>query len=229
MYHKMSDDLIAGGLGGVVKTLIAQPFDTLKVRKQCSNRSPIGFKGLYKGIAFPMLSNTIFQGVSLSLQRQINDRIDNHGLAGAVTGAICCVFTCPLDSWKVARQNRSRVLLRNAYRGFFSSMLRESVASGAFFVSYGNLLRMTNNTTVAGGLGGLTATLVSLPIDTIKTRLQSGQSMHQAVSKGSYNAGMQYVVIKAILTNAACYFVYGHVREMLIRAKNKKDGKEKAT
>ena len=213
----MSNDLIAGCLGGMVKTLIAQPFDTLKVRHQCRATYPLTFTGLYRGMAFPMLSNTVFQGLSLSIQRRINDKIDNHGLAGALTGAICCAFTCPLDSWKVARQNRDKVLLRNAYRGMCSSIMRESVASCAFFATYGKLQRMTGNTTAAGAIGGLTATLVSLPLDTVRTRLQAGQPIRTAIGNGQYHAGFHFVVMKALMTNAACYFVYGHIRDRLTK------------
>ena len=208
----MADDLIAGAFGGIAKTLIAQPFDTMKVRRQCNISSPITFPGLYKGVPFPMISNTLFQGVSLAVQQEIQVRVKNHGLAGAITGAICCLFTCPLDSWKVAHQNRSPILLRNAYRGLGSAVLRESIASGAFFVSFGNLQKVTGNTTLAGALGGLTATLVSLPLDTVKTRLQAGQSLQMAMHQQKFAAGVHYVILKAVLTNAACYYVYGSLR-----------------
>lgn len=204
--------MIAGAVGGIAKTFIAQPFDTMKVRRQCNVSSPITVPGLYQGVSFPLVSNTIFQGVSLAIQREINSRVNNHGLAGALTGAVCCIFTCPLDSWKVARQSRTPLLLRNAYRGFGSTVIRESVASSAFFLSFGNLQRLTGNTTIAGALGGLTATLVSLPLDTVKTRLQAGQPLRMALGQRQYIAGMQYVVMKALLTNAACYYVYGNLK-----------------
>lgn len=196
----MADEFIAGALGGVAKTMLAQPLDTMKTLTQC-NRPIVGPGQLYRGVMFPLVNNTVFQAASLGIEAKLHKVVPVHAVAGALTGAICCAFSCPLDSWKVARQNGSRVMLRNAYRGLIPAIARESVASAVFFAAFGSLRRTTSNTTMSGAAAGLCATLVSLPIDTVKTRIQAGSSFKAAFAGRHYSAGLQYVVVKALLTN----------------------------
>lgn len=210
----MADEVIAGALGGVAKTLLAQPLDTLKTLHQC-NQPAVGARALYRGVMFPLLSNTVFQGASLGIESKLHGLIPVHAIAGALTGAICCVFSCPLDSWKVAKQSGGPVVLRNAYRGLGPTIARESIASATFFTAFGNLRRVTGNTTLSGAAAGLCATLVTLPIDTIKTRMQAGSTFKAAMGCRHYSAGLHFVIVKALLTNAACYCVYAHAQRRM--------------
>lgn len=210
----MADDFIAGALGGVAKTLLAQPLDTLKTLHQC-NRPAVGARGLYSGVMFPLLSNTVFQGASLGIESRLHALVPIHAIAGGLTGAICCVFSCPMDSWKVARQSGGRVVFRNAYRGLGPTIARESIASATFFTAFGGLRRITGNTTVSGTVAGLCATLITLPVDTVKTRMQAGSTFKAAMGCRHYSAGLHFVVIKALLTNAACYCVYAHAQRRM--------------
>ena len=198
----------------MAKTLLAQPLDTLKTLHQC-NRPVVGPLKLYRGVMFPLLSNTVFQGASLGIESKLHGFVRIHAIAGALTGAICCAFSCPLDSWKIARQSGNRVLIRNAYRGLGPTIARESIASATFFATFGGLRRVTGNTTLSGAAAGLCATLITIPIDTVKTRMQAGSSFNAALGCRHYSAGLQYVVIKALLTNAACYCVYAHAQNRM--------------
>ncbi len=210
----MCDEFVAGALGGVAKTLLAQPLDTLKTLHQCG-RPMVGPVALYRGVMFPLVSNTVFQGASLGIESKLHKILPIHAIAGALTGALCCAFSCPLDSWKVARQSGGRVVLRNAYRGLGPTVARESIASATFFMAFGGLRRVTGNTTLSGAAAGLCATLITLPIDTVKTRMQAGSTFKAALGGGHYSAGLHFVVIKALLTNAACYCVYAHAQRRM--------------
>ena len=216
----MADEFIAGALGGVAKTLLAQPLDTLKTLKQC-NGPAVGPVGLYRGVMFPLINNTVFQAASLGIESRLHGIIPVHAIAGALTGAVCCSFSCPMDSWKVARQNGGRVVLRNAYRGLLPTIARESIASATFFTAFGTLRHATGNTTLSGAAAGLCATLVTLPVDTVKTRMQAGSTFQSALAGRQYSAGLQYVIVKALMTNAACYCVYARAQSRIKSSKNR--------
>ena len=75
---------------------------------------------------------------------------------------------------------------------------------------------MIKNDFIYGLFGGLTGTIISHPFDTIKTRIQSGQSIShlEAIKYGNLWAGYRYCAMRAILTNSIGWSVYEFAKGM---------------
>ncbi|KAL5513443.1 hypothetical protein ACEPAH_3842 [Sanghuangporus vaninii] len=168
-------DFIAGTVAGVAGLTIAHPFDTVKVRLQnpevsSKYRSTFHafstvireerFRGLYKGIASPMLScaplnGLVFASYHSFMRMQLKHpdhepTIQQIGLAGVGTGIVSSSITCPIELIKIRQQNivdrqpsaREVALdiirkngIRGLYRGIVPTALRD-FGYGAYFATY---------------------------------------------------------------------------------------------
>eukprot|EP00992_Anisonema_acinus_P008992 TRINITY_DN5184_c0_g1_i1.p1 TRINITY_DN5184_c0_g1~~TRINITY_DN5184_c0_g1_i1.p1 ORF type:complete len:278 (+),score=15.34 TRINITY_DN5184_c0_g1_i1:58-891(+) len=124
--------------------------------------------------------------------------------------------------------------IRALYRGAGATLIRDIPASSAWFGAY----EITKNTfasdpknpsiaisVVGGGLAGMGAWLVSLPLDGIKTRLQasSGQKSLLAAAGEIYKEGgliafyrgLGPALVRAMPANAACFACKDTVMKLL--------------
>ena len=94
-------------------------------------------------------------------------------------------------SWDVIRQSFHRSGIRSLWRGVGWTVARDGVGCGCFFYSiafFQQLLTPLNESPtfgtqiVSGGLAGLSYWIVALPIDSIKTWVQSGELQATSVS-----------------------------------------------
>ncbi|KAL5531173.1 hypothetical protein ACEPAG_4049 [Sanghuangporus baumii] len=168
-------DFIAGTVAGVAGLTIAHPFDTVKVRFQnpeisSKYRSTFHafstvireerFRGLYKGIASPMLScaplnGLVFASYHSFMRMQLKHpdhepTIRQIGLAGVGAGIVSSSITCPIELIKIRQQNivdrqasaREVALdivrkngIRGLYRGIVPTAMRD-FGYGAYFATY---------------------------------------------------------------------------------------------
>ncbi|EJD00003.1 carnitine/acyl carnitine carrier [Fomitiporia mediterranea MF3/22] len=168
-------DFIAGTVAGVAGLTIAYPFDTVKVRLQSPGisskyRSTFHafstivreehFKGLYKGIASPMIScaplnGLVFASYRFFMRLQLAHADDvptitQIGFAGIGSGITASLITCPIELIKIRQQNIvdrqsstrmvaadlfRRTGVRGLYRGLVPTALRD-VGYGAYFATY---------------------------------------------------------------------------------------------
>ncbi|XP_043224964.1 solute carrier family 25 member 45-like [Amphibalanus amphitrite] len=123
-------DFAAGWAGGSLGILCGHPLDTIKVRQQALLVSPLrcltatlrheGARGLFKGLAFPLVSagavNSVFFGVYYNCLRHLNSGGGGGGAeaplrhvaaAGALGGLAQLAVAVPVDLVKIQLQTRT--------------------------------------------------------------------------------------------------------------------------
>lgn len=173
--------MVSGGLGGICCVLVGHPFDTIKVRQQtltgttnstfdCVKKTITneGIRGLYKGMATPLLAVAPIFALSFSSYRISTDLIlqaTNHKKklfaefwGGAFSGLFTTVLLAPGERIKCLLQTQGIISsklyrgpmdcakklyraggMANIYRGAGATLLRDVPASGLYFVTYETL------------------------------------------------------------------------------------------
>jgi solute carrier family 25 (mitochondrial carnitine/acylcarnitine transporter), member 20/29 len=193
------EDYLKGSVSGIAQIISGHPFDTIKVLKQ----NNITFKftnisSLYKGIAFPMISNSVIIGSQFYLYH-------NHSslLAGIISGLI----VAPVDYMKIQKQtikNYKYKLVRPL--GINITILRESIAIPIYFNTYYYLNDKTNMPFLSGGITGVLSWLVPYPVDTIKSRMQNGMSFEKSLKLGTYWKGLRFCLLRAFIVNGIGFY-----------------------
>ena len=121
---------------------------------------------------------------------------------------------------------RKKYGFMSLYKGWFSSMLRNSITISTRFVIYDYLKKNTNNNSMINGfLSGLVSSIISHPIDTIKTNIQTNnktisfyQSTLDIYKKGnlmSFTNGIFPRVIRVSIAQAIVFSSYEKIKLFL--------------
>ncbi|KAL6605646.1 mitochondrial carrier domain-containing protein [Neocallimastix sp. 'constans'] len=119
---------ISATSASVVGTLVGYPFDSIKTRMQTYNYGKMtncikltyrseGVRGFFRGVCPPLVTVSIVKSISFSIYNRSKDFIDRfydskslYGLtvsssaAGAVSGYVSAIISCPLELIKMQRQ-----------------------------------------------------------------------------------------------------------------------------
>ena len=211
-------DLIVSGLmSGVVKTIISHPFDTVKTWKQnCSLNTPkFTIPNLYRGIKYPFFQNSIVVCTTLSTNEYFKRKTDNIIMSSFLSGVITTIITCPLDTLKIAEQQHlKRVFnfteMMKMYKNLPISLVRKVTGNVIFFTTYNETKKNNLPYFVSGSLAGCASWSVTYPVDTIKTRMQTGlyNSIGDAIKERKLYRGFGICITRAILVNGCGLFVY---------------------
>ncbi|XP_076287943.1 mitochondrial carnitine/acylcarnitine carrier protein-like [Lasioglossum baleicum] len=166
--------------------------------------------------------------------------------AGLISGASTTIITVPAERIKCllqlqvdhARYNGFMDCgiklwkhggIRNLYVGTTATFLRDVPATGLYFFAYEEIMRAVVNDSdnvtwqplLAGGCAGVINWVVSMPFDTMKSKMQTAslgkypqglRSVYVDITRkdgfvGLYR-GISPVLIRAFPANAACFWVY---------------------
>lgn len=206
------EGFVAGSISGFFQILIGHPFDTYKIWLQTGEKNR-KIRYLYNGIKYPLytncLVNSILFGTSYSLEKYIN----NPFITGFITGIATSFICCPVELLKIKRQ----CLLPNPssisqwYRGFNITLLRESISCSLYIGIYDYCYKREKyNSFISGGIAGVSSWLFTHPIDTIKTRIQSGQI--NTINQGLYSKhlwkGLSFTIVRALMVNSIGFYIY---------------------
>ncbi|OQR94012.1 mitochondrial carnitine/acylcarnitine carrier protein [Achlya hypogyna] len=172
---EIAKDLNAGTIGGVAGIVAGHPLDTIKVKlqTQCHTSShgilssvrtiaaSEGFRGFYKGMLSPILSNAPINAVVFAIYGQVSrvflqDKKEltpgEQFIAGAAAGLFQVSFAAPAELVKITMQvnkypaSYSSIScmkdiiksqgVKGLYRGWQLNMLRDVPAFGSYFYSY---------------------------------------------------------------------------------------------
>jgi len=230
-----------------------------------------GFRGLYKGVTAPLTAVTPMYSLCF-LGYEFGKRIftteetytNLNLLPIAAAGATSAIFSTPIQApqerikcvmqvQKSTKYNGSldcgRKLytqggIMSVYRGFWSTMARDGLASAFYFSSYEYLKRSfassdgsisTTGTLCAGGFAGMLNWLFAIPIDTLKSKLQvapDGKYPHGIRSvfidvmrndgAATLFRGLGPIMLRAFPANAACFLGYETAMKVIYWVKSNK-------
>ena len=200
-------DFLAGLSSGIAQTLIGHPLDTIKTNKQ----NNIKVKGnLYKGLKYPLVSNSLLVGIQFDLYYRYNS---------IIAGIVSSVIITPLDHFKISRQNKIKTdfygMIKNFKKGYPITVTREPMALSIYFGTYDYMKYKINyHPLISGGVAGALSWLFTYPIDTIKTRVQSNISFKQAIMTKNYWNGINIALSRAFIVNGVGFYVAENVKKI---------------
>mmetsp|Transcript_72008 Transcript_72008/g.135828 ORF Transcript_72008/g.135828 Transcript_72008/m.135828 type:complete len:349 (-) Transcript_72008:234-1280(-) len=188
--------LVAGSAGGFFNTVVGHPLDTVKVRLQMGNKTAL-WGGLYAGVGSRM-AGVVPDWIACYSGYTLGKRIEYplwvpssvcSFAAGCIAGFMGGLVLCPFDAVKITAQSRGMSTRqavnflgpKGLFSGFGATMVWSVPSQGVFYLAYDNALRQRHDHSftscvVAGGLAGCAEWALVLPLDTVKTRVQSGTS-----------------------------------------------------
>lgn len=184
---------LPGVISGILQSFIGHPLDTIKVLKQ-TNKT-IKMNQLFNGFIPILLSNSIITGI------QFYSYENSHPI---LMGLYSALLVTPTDYYKIQKQITGKYKMEFP-RGFNITFLRETIALNFYFRCY-NYLEKKVNVFVAGGISGSGSWLLSYCIDTIKTRIQMGETFKNAIKMKQFYNGLSHCLIRGFLVNAVGFY-----------------------
>lgn len=202
------ESYIAGFVSGIVQTLVGHPLDTLKVSKQNNTQLNLNPKTLYRGVLYPLSTNSIICSINFGVYNQMKEYYPTV-IAGAISGIPIGILITPVELYKTNRQ-LSIPINCHAWKGLSTCLLREIPAFAIYFQTYEYMKKKDYGTLVSGGVAGTLCWVGTYPMDVIKTRVQSGRSktIIDAVRMGQFNKGFSYCIARGCIVNAMGFYAY---------------------
>lgn len=157
----ISNDLIAGGIGGIAGIIVGHPFDSIKVRYQMAATTALevqqfSISSLFRGIGAPITTASLVNAsifMTYGESSRVFDRYvnDNNGLkqisCGTFTGIVSSIILCPTELVKIKMQTQINEA-ETAYRSSFH-------AARSIFANHGiqGLYRGFVATSIRQGIG----------------------------------------------------------------------------
>ena len=212
----------SGIISGCIHTIIGFPFDTLKSFKQSLiNTNNIKEVLYFKGVLYPVLQSSLMSSITFGSKKYFEKNNDKN-TSNFYTGLISSVICTPLDKFKIARQFNINYSLNiknifYSFNNFYIVALRELPAQYLYFSTYDYLRKNNLSIFLSGSISGVISWVVTYPIDTIKTRIQSNKSKNiiHAYKKGNLFAGIQLCVLRAFIVNGVNFSVYEYIITIL--------------
>ena len=179
------NEFLHGTIGGMTGVLLSHPFDTIKTRLQSkkahSIREAVLQKKLYSGLLPPLFGVMLEKSIVFGSYDQAMKNGWHPLVSGMFGGAMSTLIVTPIDSIKIALQNKTTVPLlywNSFYRGFLPTLFRETPGFGIYFSTYSYLSRYNVENKsykhfLFGCASGAAAWLFIYPSDLVKTRMQS--------------------------------------------------------
>ena len=205
------DAYLAGLTSGIVQTIIGHPLDTMKTWSQTNYKinNSYSLKNLYRGVKYPIISTSFISALTFGVYKNVYDKTNNQYIAGFTAGSIGGIFITPLELLKVSAQENINHG-NNMFRGLIPTLLREIPAFTIYFSTYHNLREYNINVLLSGGIAGLSSWLLTYPLDTIKTRIQTNKakSIRDAIKIGGLWKGFRYCAVRSMLVNSIGFYTY---------------------
>jgi solute carrier family 25 (mitochondrial carnitine/acylcarnitine transporter), member 20/29 len=212
------DSFASGCVSGFSQILIGHPLDTYKTWLQNGSQIPrLKFSTLYRGIRYPLLSNCVLNGILFGTNSILTNKVSNQWISGGITG-IATTFICtPMELYKIRRQCQV-ANTTNIFHGFTPTLAREILSCSIYFGTYHYLYHTNDFSSFwAGGIAGVACWGLVHPIDTVKTKIQSGYStdIRSALKSGGLWTGVGFSCTRAFLVNSIGFWVFQNTLEYL--------------
>jgi len=197
-------------VNGVIQTVVGHPLDSLKTWKQSNLKVLLSVKSIYRGVSYPLLTNSILNHVQFNL---MDNKKNSFYLNSFYTSLFSGLFLSPIEYFKIRKQNNLKISFPT---GTGITILREIPGVMIYFGVLRNFKKFTNidSDLITGGIAGSLSWIVTYPIDTIKTRLQADVPFRKALLRPYYN-GLGYCLARAFLANSLGYYSYVKLNKIL--------------
>ncbi|ORX55338.1 mitochondrial carrier [Piromyces finnis] len=146
---------ISAAAASVIGTVVGYPFDSIKTRMQTYNYGKMrncikltykseGLRGFYRGVGPPLITISIVKSISYSIYNRSKNMIDRYfdpkslyGLtvsssaAGAVSGYISAIISCPLELIKMQRQIEQLLIRQSSITASINAETAKQAAAKA--------------------------------------------------------------------------------------------------
>ena len=206
---------------GVTQVAVGHPFDTSKVLIQ-NNKKWFGLSlsSYYRGWRYPLISSTFFNCTVFPVYEYTIKYTNNSFISGLISGIFVTPTVYAFDTFKIKNQTNQPIslsILKNQKYGKVSTFYRETIAMSFYFGSYNYFKDQGFNPLISGGLAGLLNWTTTYPIDVIRSRQIAQQiSIKQAIKMGNLWKGYSVCALRAVIVNAANFWVYEKVRKMVM-------------
>ena len=208
---------ISGCIAGSVQSFIGHPLDTLKTLSQNKMiSSSFCLRSLYSGFTPSLIQSSLLNGSAFYTNNYLYDLTQSKVLSSLYTGLLGCLVICPLEDLKIKRQMSHPISsfsisqFNTSYKYIHLVSLREIPAITVYFSSYRYLKEQQINVGLAGGISGVLSWVITYPIDTIKSRIQSNlcSTIKESLQIGNLYKGLGYCLLRAFIVNGASFYTY---------------------
>ena len=214
------NDIIPAFCVGVTQIAVGHPFDTIKVLIQ-TNRKWVGLslKSYYRGWKYPLIASTLFNCTVFPVYERSFKYTNNSLLSGCIAGIAVSPAIYFFDTFKIKKQINQKATLSTFKRpmyGLHTTFAREIPAMSAYFGSYFFFKEHGYNPLISGGLAGLANWTLTYPLDVIRSRqIAQHISIKEAIKMGKLWKGYNICAIRAVIVNAANFWVYEKIKYLL--------------
>jgi len=210
-------DFIAAVFVGITQVFIGHPFDTTKVLIQ--NRKKfwgLPIKDYYRGWRFPLVSSIVFNCTVFPIYERTLTYTKNDTMSGFLSGLVIAPAVYCFEVGKIKQQTKQDFKNYFKTRGKLSVLARETIAMSTYFSMYNYGKEKGYHTVLAGGAAGLANWTLTYPIDVVKSRqIAQNISIKDALKLGNLWKGYSICASRAIIVNAANFWVYENVKQFL--------------
>jgi len=225
------EKFIAGGLSGIIEVLGTHPFDYIKTQMQYNNKfqlNKIKFTQLYTGIIPRVIGvapmRLVFWGMqdttSCYLFYQKINTPFNFLIIGSISAFCQTIIDNQIEQLKIAQITNKKFAIKNlitTFNGFQPTLYRNMIfASSISYFCFNKKLTTTHEKIIYPMIGSFIGTILSQPLDYVKTIKQStncNDSIIQIMKKNKNNLfiGGFYRSSLSIISMSIGFFVYNEL------------------
>ncbi len=212
-----------GGITGSTAAIFSHPFFRLKIAfqdEEIITKQNFKRSWLYKGCVRAMIGYGIEKMLVFGTYDSLTSRGFNPTLAGFLSGIAASFSITPFEQLMIDKGlNIKNFKLRHLYSGIFPTIIRESVGFAIHFTTYdyiSNLInkeREFNRTIICGIIAVSAGWTIILPVDRLKTQIQTGKFNIKTYNIMKSYQGMSYALLRAIPFHVTCFVLMEFFRK----------------